>query len=65
MGYSCLRHNHIWGKIVEGLWDFGMEEPFIIERLVPCSVGALKSVENNVNGRGLACDVSEGCLRVA
>ena len=42
MGYNCLRYDHILGKIVEGLWDFGMDKPFINERPVPDSVGALK-----------------------
>lgn len=42
MGYNCLRHDHILEKIIEGLWDFGMDEPFMIKSPVPDSVGALK-----------------------
>ena len=48
-------------RIVEGLWDFGLEKP-----LSELFCGNLEgdSVESKAENRGLACDIPEGSVSV-
>jgi hypothetical protein len=44
MGYCCYRHDHVaFGRIVDGLWNLGLEKPLSVESLVDCSIGALET----------------------
>lgn len=39
VGYCCDRPGHIiFGRIVEGLWNSGQEDPSSVQSLVSCSV---------------------------
>ena len=50
-----------WGKIVERLWNFRLEEPLSVKSSVAYSleVWNMRAVQN----RSPACDVSEGSLK--
>lgn len=48
------------GRTVEGFWSFGLEKPLSAWSLVSYSVGTWR----NADGGGLACEVSEGSLRI-
>ena len=42
MGYCCERLDIFWGRIVEGLWNFGLEILLKVESSVGCCVGSWK-----------------------
>jgi hypothetical protein len=48
---------------VEGLWNFGPEDPFGVKSSVRCCVGAWKIMLNSAENGGLACEISERKLK--
>ena len=47
---------------MEGLWKFGLNDPFSVKSSVESSVGAWKMLKSSEDG-GLACEISEGRLK--
>jgi hypothetical protein len=41
VGYCCDRHDHSFGRIVEGLWNSRLERPLSNESSLVCSLGYL------------------------
>ena len=49
---------------MEGLWNFGLEDPFSLKELCGMLCRSLEdNVENNVEDGGLACEISEERLK--
>jgi hypothetical protein len=44
--HYCNRPNRVWGKIVEGLWNFLLEDPLSVKRRVGYYVGYEKILKS-------------------
>lgn len=51
----------VFGRTVEGTWNFGLQRPLSSQSLVSFSVGTwkIRIAESNTDGGGLAYEVSE------
>lgn len=53
----------ISGKIVQRVWNFGLEKPANVQNLMShCWILDDKNAENNAEDVGLACENSEGIV---
>ena len=48
---------------MEGLWKFGLEDPFIVKSCQMLCRSLEDNVENCAEDGGLACEISEGKLK--
>jgi hypothetical protein len=52
------------GRTVEGLWNFGLEDPFSLKELCGMLCRSLEdNVENSAENGALASEISEGRLK--
>lgn len=57
MGHCCDRPDHVWGMIVEGLWNFGLEKPLSAQSLLSYCGNLEDNAENSADDESLAFKV--------
>lgn len=62
MGFCCDRPDHVLLRIIEQLWNLGLEKLLSVQKLISCCGSLEINIESNVDNGGLACEVLEGNL---